>query len=135
MIKKNTNIAINDQLIGAWFGRVTGLLVALALTLGVVSLLSPAMVYAEATDICNAGARCNSFIETYVNPFIILLSGLVGVAAVISIIVAGIQYSSSADDPGTVTKAKQRIFSTIIGLVAYIFLFAFLNYLVPGGIL
>ncbi len=81
------------------------------------------------------GDKCDNFIDKYINPFIVLLSGLVGVAAVISIIVAGIQYSSSADDPATVSKAKQRIFNTIIGLVAYIFLFAFLNYLIPGGIL
>jgi hypothetical protein len=59
----------------------------------------------------------------------------VGVLAVISVVVAGIQYSSSADDPATVTKAKQRIFNTVVGLIAYIFLFAFINYLVPGGIL
>lgn len=88
------------------------------------------------TDVCGtSGDRCNNFVETYLNPFIYLLSALVGVAAVISIITAGIQYSSSADDPSTVSKAKQRIFNTVIGLVAYIFLFAFLNYLIPGGLL
>lgn len=87
------------------------------------------------SDICNEdGTRCNAFVENYINPFIYLFSAMVGVAAVISIIVAGIQYSSSADDPAAVSKAKQRIFNTVIGLVAYIFLFAFLNYLVPGGI-
>jgi hypothetical protein len=89
----------------------------------------------SATDACGtAGSRCTSFINKYVNPFIVLLSALVGVIAVISIILAGIQYSASADDPAMVSKAKQRIFNTLIGLVAYIFLFAFLNYLIPGGI-
>ena len=83
---------------------------------------------------CKTGDACGNFIDEYINPFIILLSGLVGVFAVISIIIAGIQYSSSADDPSKVSKAKQRIFNTVIGLVAYIFLFAFLNYLVPGGL-
>lgn len=89
------------------------------------------------TDVCggNDNERCNQFIEDYINPVIYLLSALVGIVAVISIIMAGIQYSASADDPATVSKAKQRIFNTVIGLVAYIFLFAFLEYLVPGGIL
>ena len=87
------------------------------------------------TDLCEgATQRCNHFINTYVNPFIYLLSALVGVVAVISIIMAGVQYASSADDPSTVSKAKTRIFNTVIGLVAYIFLFAFFEYLVPGGI-
>ena len=75
------------------------------------------------------------FIDAYISPIILALSGLIGVFAVISLIMAGIQYAGSADDPGVVTKAKQRIFATVIGIVAYIFLFAFLNYLVPGGIL
>lgn len=87
-------------------------------------------------DVCGTGdgaEACNSFIAKYVNPAVIALTALVGIAAVASIIVAGIQYASSADDSGAVTKAKQRIFNTILGLVAYIFLLAFLNYLVPGG--
>lgn len=88
----------------------------------------------DSIDVCGAGRdNCNKFVENYVNPFVLLLTALVGVVAIISIIYAGIQYASSADDPGTVSKAKQRIFNTILGLVAYIFLFAFLNYLIPGG--
>lgn len=109
-------------------------------------LLAPAPAFAggPSMDVCgnpgNANSEsepnssCNKFVENYLNPAIIVLTSLVGIAAVLSIIFAGIQYSSSADDPGMVTKAKQRIFNTILGLVAYIFLLAFLNYLIPGGI-
>lgn len=122
------------------------------LSVGVLSFWNPVQVGAIAApvggggssaptptaqqDICgSAGSKCNAFVDKYINPFIILLSGLVGVIAVISIIVAGIQYAGSADDPSIVSKAKQRIFNTVVGLLAYIFLFAFLNYLIPGGIL
>jgi hypothetical protein len=76
----------------------------------------------------------NGFIGEYINPAIKVLTALVGIVAVLSIIVAGIQYAGSADDPGVVTKAKQRIFKVVVGLVAYVFLVAFLNYLIPGGI-
>lgn len=87
------------------------------------------------TEVCGSDSeRCNQFVEDYINPFLYLLSALVGVIAVIAIIISGIQYTSSADDPATVSKAKSRILNVIIGLVAYIFLFAFLEYLVPGGI-
>lgn len=88
-------------------------------------------------EVCGQGSSadaCNTFIENYINPAIYALSALVGVVAIISFILAGIQYAASADDPGTVTKAKQRMFNTVLGLVAYIFLFAFLNYLIPGGL-
>lgn len=110
-----------------------------ALVLGLATAIAfPADVLAGTTvDVCGGGsgaAACNTFVENYINPVIILLTSLVGIAAVISIIMAGIQYSSSADDPGVVTKAKTRILNTVIGLVAYIFLLAFFNYLVPGGI-
>ncbi len=99
-------------------------------------LMLPATAFAGGSvDVCGGDAACNNFIDKYINPAIVALTALVGIAAVISIIFAGIQYASSADDPGTVSKAKQRIFNTLIGLVAYIFLFAFINYLVPGGIL
>jgi hypothetical protein len=104
----------------------------------VMYLAAPNAAYAASANICGATSKadssCNLFLKNYINPIIMLLTALVGVIAVISIIVAGIQYASSADDPGAVTKAKQRIFNTILGLLAYIFLFAFLNYLVPGGI-
>jgi hypothetical protein len=107
-----------------------------AAVVSVAYLLLPAVAHAGSVDICGAsGPRCNHFVNTYINPALAVLTAAVGVLAVISIVVAGIQYSSSADDPATVTKAKQRIFNTVVGLIAYIFLFAFINYLVPGGIL
>ena len=113
------------------------LTIVAALLLAATPFFLPVSVSAGNTvDVCGAGSdNCNKFINDFVNPAILVLTALVGIAAIISIIYAGIQYASSADDPSAVSKAKQRIFNTVIGLVAYIFLFAFLNYLVPGGIL
>lgn len=104
-----------------------------------VPLLSSAVVSAgsEQVEVCADPGECeavNGFIGEYINPAIKVLTALVGIVAVLSIIVAGIQYAGSADDPGVVTKAKQRIFKVVVGLVAYVFLVAFLNYLIPGGI-
>ena len=69
-----------------------------------------------------------------VKPAINILSGLVLIAATIMIIVAGIMYSSSGGDPAKVTKAKTMITNVIIGIVAYIFLWAFIQWLIPGGV-
>ena len=112
----------------------------LLLVTGGVCLLSMAGVFvpqaAYAAPVCGSSPtpRCTQFVQTYINPFIVLLSGLAGVFAVISLIIAGIQYSASADDPGAVSKAKQRMLQTVIGILAFIFLYAFLDYLVPGGL-
>ncbi|PIZ61585.1 hypothetical protein COY17_04140 [Candidatus Saccharibacteria bacterium CG_4_10_14_0_2_um_filter_52_9] len=77
--------------------------------------------------------RCD-FIKKYVNPFINLLSISFGFIAVISIIMGGIQYSGSRGDPQNVTLAKQRISRTILAIVVYFFLYAFLQFIIPGGI-
>ena len=73
-------------------------------------------------------------IEKYFNPFIKLLSIIVGIVVVISIIVGGIQYAGSAGDPQKAAQAKARIFKTVFALIAFIFLYAFLQFIVPGGI-
>ncbi|HZM63705.1 MAG TPA: hypothetical protein VFB59_01080 [Candidatus Saccharimonadales bacterium] len=83
---------------------------------------------------CKDGDACDTFIDNYIYPFVRLLTISIGIIATISVVVAGIQYASAGDDPAKVQKAKSRIFQTIIGLVAYFFLFAFLNYIVPGGL-
>lgn len=94
------------------------------------------------TDKCSAvvkGGDCKSLskcdlMETYVNPLIKVLAALVGVVVVISIIIGGIQYSSSAGDPQAAQAAQKRIRNAIIALVVFIFLYALLNFLVPGGL-
>lgn len=82
---------------------------------------------------CNKDDGC-SIIKKYVNPLINLLSMAFGLIIVISLIIGGIQYTASTGDPQKVTEAKKRIVNTIIALVAYLFLFAFLQFLIPGGI-
>lgn len=69
----------------------------------------------------------------YINPLISLLSALVGVVVVIGIIVGAIQFSSSAGDPQKATNGKNHIRNALIGLVSYLLLLAFLEFLVPGG--
>ncbi len=73
--------------------------------------------------------------DKYINPFVAFLSAIAGIVIVISIIVGGVQYSAAGADPGKVAAAKQRITNAIISLLCLIFLFAFLQWLVPGGLL
>jgi hypothetical protein len=63
-----------------------------------------------------------------------ILSGAVLVAAVIMLIIAAIQYSSAGGEPNGVKAAKTKITNVLIGVVAYVFLYAFMNWLIPGGL-
>jgi hypothetical protein len=62
-----------------------------------------------------------------------LLSYGVGMVIVGSIIVAGIQYTTSAGDPQAAAKAIGRIKATMIALGIFIFSYPILNYLLPSG--
>ena len=62
------------------------------------------------------------------------MAGIVGVGAVLMVIWAGIQYTTARDNAQAVAEAKQKIINVVIGIAAFIFLYAFLNWLVPGGV-
>lgn len=62
------------------------------------------------------------------------LSAAVGVVVVIMIIVGGIQYMTAGDSPQKVSDAKTRITNALIALAIFLFMAAFLQWLVPGGI-
>jgi hypothetical protein len=79
-------------------------------------------------------SKSSCIYRRYITPAVQLLSAAVGVLAVISFISAGIQYSSAGSDPQKVGAARKRIGNTVFGLIAYIFLLAFLNWVVPGGL-
>lgn len=70
----------------------------------------------------------------YINPLIKLLSAVVGVLAVLSLVVSGVQMSAAGSDPQQIATAKQRIINTLLGVIAYIFIFALLNWVIPGGV-
>ena len=80
----------------------------------------------------NNGITC--IVKRYVNPFVKFMSAMAGVAVVISVVVGAIQYSSAGGDPGKVAAARGRITKAIIALLAFIFLYAFINWLLPGGV-
>lgn len=62
------------------------------------------------------------------------LSFGVGLIIAASIIYAGIQYSASSGNPENSQNAKNRIINSLVGLVFYLLIFAFVQFLVPGGL-
>lgn len=60
----------------------------------------------------------------------------IGVGIIVTgvILVGGIQYIIAGDSPQALQAARQRITNGVIALVAFLFIFAFLQWLIPGGI-
>ncbi len=79
--------------------------------------------------------KTNCGIVAYLLTGINVLSALVGVIVVIMIAVGGMQYSMARDNPQAVVAARGRIINALLGLLAYLFMYALLQYLVPGGVL
>lgn len=77
--------------------------------------------------------RDNPIVEWTVFITNILAVG-VGVIVTIMIIIGGIQYASAGPNPQAIQSAKKKIANAILALIAYMFLYAFVQYLVPGGI-
>lgn len=82
---------------------------------------------------CNASNGCN-LVAKYIQPLINTLAVVVGLLSVVSIMIGGVQFASSDGDPQKAAAAKGRIAKTIIALVSFMFLYALLQFLVPGGI-
>jgi len=61
------------------------------------------------------------------------LAAGVGIVVIGSVVFAGLQYSSARDDPSMVGKAKDRIMNSVYALLMYIFAYAILNFIIPGG--
>ncbi len=61
------------------------------------------------------------------------LSAGIGIVVIGSVVFAGIQYSAARDDPGAVGKAKERLTNSGYALLMYIFAYAILNFVIPGG--
>jgi hypothetical protein len=75
----------------------------------------------------------NKLIKALNNIINVLAAG-VGVAVTGSIIFGGIQYAAAGNNPNQVTAAKKRITDALIALIAFAFMYAFLQWIVPGGV-
>jgi len=66
--------------------------------------------------------------------FINFLTAGVGLVVTTMVVVGGIQYMTAQGNPQKTQVAILRITNAFIGLVLYIFMFAILQWLIPGGL-
>lgn len=76
-------------------------------------------------------ANTNDLMTT-VNTIINIVIGVIGFIAVAMTIYGGVQYTTSAGDPGKVKKAKDSILYGIIGLVIAILAFSIVNFVLSS---
>ena len=108
------------------------------------TLLSPAATFAAGStgyaDVCSQdvpqgvkdAAGCpgnsNSDLPTVFQNILNAIIGIAGVVSVVFIIIGGIQYTTSAGDPGKTKKAKDTILYALIGLIICALSFAIVNF-------
>lgn len=68
------------------------------------------------------------------NLIINVLAGLVAVVSIAMIVLGGIQYSIARNNPQEIGAARGRIINAVIAMIAFMFLWALLQYLIPGGV-
>ena len=76
-------------------------------------------------------SNTNDLMKT-LNTIINVVIGVIGFVAVVVIILGGVQYTTSAGDPGKVKKAKDTILYGIIGLVVALLAFAIVNFVLSS---
>lgn len=100
--------------------------------------------FSDNSNKCNIDARAdctegadsgNCGITSYIVVFINILSGLVGVVVIGVLVVSGIQYSASSGDPSAAAAARKKIINALLALVMFAFMYGFMQWLVPGGVL
>ena len=79
---------------------------------------------------CDSG-NGNSIIHILVLIMDIMTIGI-GILGVIGISVVGVQYLTAGGNEEQTRKAKRRLYEIIIGLAAYVLIYALLKWLLPG---
>lgn len=74
----------------------------------------------------------DSIIENILKPVVNILTVGVLILGMIGITISGMQYLSAGGNEEQVRKSKRRIFEIVIGMAAFILMYAFLSFLIPG---
>ncbi len=63
-----------------------------------------------------------------------IMTGCVGIAAIGGVVYGAILYSSAGGNVEQAKNARTIILNVVIGIIVFAFAFAFLNWLIPGGV-
>lgn len=84
----------------------------------------------QSSNEASTSTKCD-LVKKYIDPFITFLSALVAIGVIIGIISGGIRYTTAGDDTQKVAAARNQIRGALVALIAYIFLYAFIQWALP----
>lgn len=87
-------------------------------------------LFGKVCDYCDGGAMYKVLAEC-----VEIITYAIGAAAIIGIIICGIMYITSGGDVAHQTKAKQRLYQTVVGILCYGIFFTFMEFIIPGGVI
>lgn len=127
------------------------ILISLIIFLGIGFLGAPGQVHAakcEKGEVqlsvpimgeeCVSGSKddfSKTLIVTYMRWLLRFAALGFGLVMTVMLSIGGVQYITAQDNPQAIQAAKKKIFNAIISLVLFIFAFAIINYLIPGGLI
>lgn len=118
--------------------KIKTVLISLGLMAGLAFSVAPSVM---ALDICppgtpsdsaicqnsnNAGKSFGSYLQTISNTLLFVL----GAVAVITIIIAGVRYTTSHGDPKAVQVAKDTLLYAVIGIIVALMAYAIVSFVV-----
>ena len=80
----------------------------------------------------NTGNGEDEGINHVLNLVVDIMTIGIGVLGVLGITIVGIQYLTAGGNEEQTRKAKRRMYEIVIGLVAYVLVYALLNWLIPN---
>lgn len=120
--------------------RIRIYLPALLLVVAVVGVfLDPSAAYAANCGGVKTGViACNANGTNPITALLLMIVNFlavgVGIAVVGGIIWGGIMHAASNGDPGKTKHAITIIVNSVVGLLLFMFMYAIINFLVPGGL-
>lgn len=85
-------------------------------------------------DADNSGSIENNGVWALLLMAINILTAGIGIAAIGGIIYGSILYTTAGDNDSQVKSAKEIIRNVIIGIIAYVAMYALLQFIIPGGV-
>lgn len=92
-----------------------------------------ALINCDARDLDCQDDPSNCEIINYLNDGVNIVSIMIIPVIIIMFVLAGIQYSAANGDPGKIGAARDKIYKAALALISFIFLWSFLQWLIPGG--
>lgn len=85
------------------------------------------------TSVINCSGEGEDAIFGILSMVIKWMTGAIGLVAVGAVVYGAILFGTSGDNPENVKKAREIWTNVVIGLVAFAFMVAILNFIIPGG--